>query len=548
MNSHCDKSSSESPKETNELGGLSRRGFLTGAAAGIIGIGATGLVTACTPKSGNGNAHEPDVKDDVDSKQETLTPTKTEDFDVVVVGGGAGGLSASIQAAQLGANVVLLEKETATGGSSQFTQGLYATNSHFQQELGLDYTPSSVLQLVMTYHQWMADAGLTEHFFTESSATVDWLEALGVKFMGAETLGPSLQVWHTYEGLGTQFMASLLEAANKAGVDIRLSTPGKQLVAADGRIAGIIAEEPDGTIAQFNAAKGVILCSGGYSTSADMVNKYTMFKFDDMAPLGSPNRNGDGILMALDQGAATHVLGTLMSCGGSIKGMSLTSHLNIAASRQPSLWINENGERFANEGIVTDFSCTGNAMALQQAVFSVMDADYVKQISTVGCYYGFGTFIRPGDPLTEFNDDWDSLAKNNNPDIFKADTLDELASAMGVEAPAFKATIETYNEYCRAGQDKDYGKVADHLQPVQTAPFYAFKLAKASFCSVGGLKVNNDSQVINTDGNPIIGLYAVGCDAGGLQGATYDVSIAAGSQQGWAVNGGRFAAKHAMNK
>ena len=113
-----------------------------------------------------------------------------------------------------------------------------------------------------------------------------------------------------------------------------------------------------------------------------------------------------------------------------------------------------------------------------------------------------------------------------------------------MEREPFLATAEHYNELCAEGADADYGKKADYLQPVKEAPFYAFKLAKAYYCTVGGLKVNTNNQVISTEGSPIGGLYAAGCDAGGLYGSSYDVGIAAGSQQGWTAHGGRTAAKH----
>ena len=440
-------------------------------------------------------------------------------------------------------NVVLLEKESIVGGTSAYAEGMFAINSHWQKEADVNYTTAEVLQQVMEYHHWMASAELTKAFFDASGDTIAWLEEKGGVFNAVETLGPSLRTWHTYEGMGTGFTQRLLESCQNNGIEVLTKTPARQLVIAeDGSVQGVLAESGSDII-QFNA-KGVILASGGYADNADMINEYTMHNYDDLTVMGTPERTGDGIQMALAAGADTHVLGTMMMCGGAIKGMSASSQLNVCAGRQPLLWVNEHGERFANEGIVTNFSFTGNAMGLQKEVYNIIDGATMTHITEVGCYNGRGVYIRTGEPMTEFYDEFAKEQEAGNPYIFKADTLEELVDMIGVDSDTFFKTIEHYNSLCDAGVDTDYGKKADYLQPVKEGPFYAFKLAKAYYCTVGGLKVNVNNQVMSVEGQPITGLYATGCDAGGLYGSSYDVGIAAGSQQGWTAHGGRTAAKH----
>lgn len=473
----------------------------------------------------------------------SVAADETMDVDVVVVGAGTGGLAAGLQAAELGLSCVVLEKLAMVGGTSAYAEGMFAIGSHFQEEAGVEYTSAEVIQKVMEYHHWMADAELTKDFFDASGETIAWLEKQGASFVDVETLGPSLQAWHTYEGMGTQFTQSLADACAAKGVQVLLETPATSLLVDDGRVTGVTAQKADGTVLRVNA-KGVVLASGGYADNPDMINEYTMHDYDNLTVMGSPERTGDGIRMALELGARTHVLGTMMMCGGAIKGMGASSQLNVCAGRQPMLWVNGHGERFANEGIVTNFSFTGNAMGLQDEVFNVIDGATMKHITEVGCYNGRGVYIRTGEPMTEFDEEFESELAAGNPYIFRADTIDELIEMTGIDTDGFKATLEHYNSLCDAGEDTDYGKKADWMQPVREAPFYAFKLAKAFYCTVGGLKVNVDNQVVGADGEPIVGLYATGCDAGGLYGSSYDVGIAAGSQQGWTAHGGRKAVKH----
>lgn len=535
----------DASKRSAESAGLSRRSFLQGSIAAGAALAMGAFASGCAPTESTAKGDPKTEGDDTAATQEraVLTPTETRDVDVVVVGAGVGGMAAALQAVEQGLNTVLLEKESVTGGTSSYAEGMFAIDSHWQQEADVDYTTAEVLQKVMEYHHWMADAELTKAFFDASGDTIAWLESKGGVFTGVETLGPSLRTWHTYEGMGAGFTKRLAEACRSQGVDVLVKTAAKQLVIADdGSVSGVIAEAGSDLV-QFNA-RGVILTSGGYADNADMINEYTMHDYDDLTVMGTPERTGDGIQMALEAGADTHVLGTMMMCGGAIKGMSASSQLNVCAGRQPMLWVNEHGERFANEGIVTNFSFTGNAMGLQREVFNVIDAAAMRHITEVGCYNGRGVYIRTGEPMTEFHGEFEKEQAAGNPYIFKADTLEELCDLTGMEREPFLATVEHYNELCAEGADADYGKKADYLQPVKEAPFYAFKLAKAYYCTVGGLKVNTNNQVISTEGSPIGGLYAAGCDAGGLYGSSYDVGIAAGSQQGWTAHGGRTAAKH----
>lgn len=535
----------ENARELKSVTKFSRRDFLKGTLAVGAMASVGGVLGGCSPQQKGGST---EGSASVDNEKEAnhrdaFAPNKTKDVDVVIVGAGVGGMAAALQAVELGMSAVLLEKQSVAGGTSTYAEGMFAINSHWQKECGAEYTTAGVLQDVMAYHQWMADAELTKTFFDASGETIEWIEKEGGVFNGVQTLGPSLKTWHTYDGMGAKFTKSLFDACKNAGVEVLLKSPAKGLVFDGEKVTGVLAETGNNDITQFNA-KGIILASGGYADNPDMINKYTMHNYDDLTVMGSPDRTGDGILMAMDAGADTHVLGTMMMCGGAIKGMSASSQLNVCAGRQPLLWVNEKGERFANEGIVTNFSFTGNAMGLQKSVFNIIDGPTMKHITDVGCYNGRGVYVKKGQPLTEFEAEFEKEKKGENPYIFKCDTLDELAKSIEVDGEVFSATIDQYNKFCDQGLDSDYGKNAEYLQPIKEGPFYAFKLAKAYYCTVGGLKVNMHNQVVSTDGKPISGLYATGCDAGGLYGASYDVGIAAGSQQGWTAHGGRVAAKH----
>ena len=123
-------------------------------------------------------------------------------------------------------------------------------------------------------------------------------------------------------------------------------------------------------------------------------------------------------------------------------------------------------------------------------------------------------------------------------------TVDELAAELSLDPDALKAAIEKYNGYCEKGVDEEFAKGAEYLFALESGPYYAFELKTGIFASVGGLKITTDAQVLDEHKNPVPHLYAVGNDAGGLYGDSYDVSICEGSCQGFAVFSGKAAAEH----
>ena len=116
---------------------------------------------------------------------------------------------------------------------------------------------------------------------------------------------------------------------------------------------------------------------------------------------------------------------------------------------------------------------------------------------------------------------------------------------MGIDSESLAATLESYNAQCEQGVDTEFFKPAEYMRPIQTPPFYAFEVFNGYFCTVGGISVTPDAEAMDDERNVIPGLYAGGCDAGGLYGDTYDVAYCPGSCASWAINSGRLAAKHA---
>ena len=529
---------------------ISRRSFLKGAAA-------TGVVAALSSIGISAAAEEAAAADESVRSylpQEKYDIAEERDFDVVVVGAGGGGMSAAIRAAQLGMNTVLLEQRSVTGGTTLFTEGLFAVNSHIQKENGknppdLGY---DLFTTAMDYHHWYADGALFRRYMDKSGENIAWLESVGVEFQGTGTMCDNVyNTWHQYkyeEGQisGRTYVDNLTKAVTEAGATLVLGSEGVNIIQADdGTVTGIIAKEEDKYI-QYNAAKGVILATGGYSDNPDMIREFGKNP-DRIDPMGAGGRNGFGINAARQAGGTMAPSpGCLVFYGGCIPGVMYGTHLYCASAFQPYFWINGNCDRFVNEYYAErNFCFSGNAQSMQDRVISIVTQAQMDNMYENGGTFGCGEYIHAGEPLTQLWEQFQAQKDKGSPHVHgPMETLDDVAAELGLDVDKLKASIEKYNGYCANGVDEEFGKDAQYLFPLESGPYYAFELYAGIFTTVGGMKITPDAQVLDANAQPIPHLYAIGCDAGGIYGDSYDVSICEGSCQGFAVFSGKAAAEH----
>ncbi|MDT9565103.1 FAD-binding protein [Streptococcus mutans] len=161
-----------------------------------------------------------------------------------------------------------------------------------------------------------------------------------------------------------------------------------------------------------------------------------------------------------------------------------------------------------------------------------------------GNFMGLGVYINRGAKMDKLQEEIDQALKDHKPFVTKADSIEELAQKIGLSVTTLTETIANYNRFAANGVDEDYNKSKEYLYPVSKGPFYAFELGVGAFCTMGGLKISIDNEVLRENGQKIKGLYAVGNDSSGLVGDTYGPDKP-GSCVGYAFYSGRHAAQHA---
>lgn len=535
-----------------QANGLTRRGFLQGAS--IAAIGAAGLSLAACSSGGTGNASaassgkQATGAADGDSKlwaiEEIGEPSETIQADVAIVGGGGTGTAAAIQCKQLGLEPVVIDCNSTYGGSFIGTEGMFGVETHWNKEAGEKLTVEQAVKNCLTYHHWIPNHELYTNFFTQTAETVEWVEALGVKYQAVVSLGISETTWHVYartdkSSPGHTFMEGMGAAAESLGIKAYFKANAKKVVMEDGKVAGLLAVKDDKSVLKVEAPV-VILGSGGYSTNTEMIYELAELENENIFSVGAEQRDGDGLKMAKDAGAAfAESPGTVMWCGPWIMGSGWGSD-GYCASVQPTLWLNQDAKRFCNEDLwLDDFAAAGMAVRNQKKTYVLMSEADIDHFVNVGPYGPVFTFGQVGTPMSNARNQLEGLDA-----VHIGDSLDAVAKEVGIDAAALKATVDSYNAACDAGVDIDFGKKADYLKKVE-APYWLCEVADGYYTTCGGIKISPNTEVIGTDGEVIPGLYAGGSDAGGLYGDSYDVCRAPGSQASWAINSGRLAAKHA---
>ncbi|WP_314921196.1 FAD-dependent oxidoreductase [Slackia exigua] len=536
--------------------GISRRGFISGAAA-AASIAAFAGMAGCAPKSIEANqAQAPmeggaEVVSDAWKIEDLGEPKETLTCDLCVVGGGGTGLAAAIEAKQLGIDVLLLEKKSQTGGSFIGSEGLFAVGSHWQEEAGIDYSQDELIENCLDYHHWIANPALYKNFFKHTAGTVTWLEDLGVEFDHVQSLGDSPNAWHVYKGIGSEgtgvtFMKSFGAAAEAAGVPMELSCSGKKVIMEDGKVSGVLAVRDNGDVVKIDC-KAVIVGTGGWANSAELIRELNGSDPARVTASGLDGRDGDGLKMVKDAGGAFALgAGTMATYGPILPQTTYGTNLQAATSLEPHLWVNQDGERFVREDMfLKNFAYAGNAVHNQKRAFTVCNEAIIKQYTEVGGDVGVGVYVVAGQPMSDLADEFPKLLSSGNKYVYQADSIEELAKAMGIDAASLKKTVDEYNGMCAAGSDTEFFKPSEYMRPIEAGPYYAFEVFNGYFCTVGGVSVTPNTEVMDAERNVIPGLFAGGCDAGGLYGDTYDVAFCPGLCASWAINSGRLAAKQA---
>lgn len=469
------------------------------------------------------------------------------EYDVVVIGGGGSGLSAAVQAAKNGLSCAVLEKEDKTGGSSSFAEGHAAFESDEQEKRGIEVTKAQAFNTYMDYSHWLANPDLVSRFVDNAATTIVKMRDVGAVYETVDITAPDqageLVTWHLPEGEVARVIELLEADATRRGVDLFMSTAATEILTADGRVVGVVAQDADGEEVRLGA-KAVIVGTGGYAGNPEMMDKYAKHNVGEkLINVGGPGNTGDGVRMVLEAGGTensnigTRLLFPLM------RDKTITSHTNNAGM-QPYLWVNASGERFINEIVGLNFGNAGDVVASLPGAYywTILSAETIKHLVEDGNEVGLGVYVHNYEKLVNLPGEIQAdAADEERTNVQSADSIAELATKIGLDPEVLVAEVDAYNAIVEAGVDNRFYKESRFLFPIKQAPFYAIKMETGIMITMGAMEVDEHLRAMTKDGDPIPGLYVVGCDAGGMYGEAYALPVP-GSANGFALTSGWLAA------
>lgn len=450
------------------------------------------------------------------------------DADFVVVGSGIGGLTATMLAAELvpDAHIVLVEKCGFTGGNGNYAE-ICAPAAPCTPE---DAAATAMNKVVAS--NYMKDFYLLERLAYEGNLCTSWLlNKHGVELDGSHFY---YQNW-----AGATTMAQLTEELETseayANVDIMLNTRATALLMEDDYTCRGIQVLSDGVYTDINA-KAVFLCTGGMATNFDLLRFFTNQDIVEKSYGMGAGQDGDGHLMVQQtaHGMVKSVYATSMF--NNVKGFGFSSPLGVAAVVQPTcLYVNQYGERFCDEAAsnVYPFMLAGKAIETNGRCYSIMSQDLIDRFESQGSDTEYWFYYQTP---TDLQADLELYA--DNPGVFKADTLEELASLIDVDPAALCATVEKYEADALAGEgDTVKGKDVQWMVSLGSGPYYAFRMSSGIIQTNGGIRVDKDCRVCDPYFKPVAGLYAGGIAISGLNVEYYSTgtSQAAGLWSGTVV-------------
>ena len=423
--------------------------------------------------------------------EEVAAAEKALETDVVVIGGGMAGLSAALAAKDAGADVILLEKLDRLGGSTTLSGGfLYATGSPINKDL--DDDPDDLVEYWQMRAEGNADEAMLRIAAEQSGQTVAQLQEWGVVFSttvvptGTSPAPRGLYASNEEAELaptdGVDFIVPLAKKADEIGVQVMLGTAATELILEGGVVKGVKASSDD--TSYTIQAGSVVIATGGFDHNQDMIKEYSP-EATGFFSLSSAGNKGDGVVMAQAAGAASNFTGGVIG----FKMIDLTTHYIEGANFLAwagQLGVTNEGLRFGDENADYPIFCT----ELIEAQKAGAEKFYLIVDSTTEMFAG----------LAEL-----AVAKNL---AVKADTLDELAEAAGINADNLNATVESFNGHAEAGDADEFGRTG--LVAVATAPYYAVEIKPAILGTLGGILINEDAAVVNEGGEAIPNLYAAG--------------------------------------
>jgi fumarate reductase flavoprotein subunit len=424
--------------------------------------------------------------------QETEKPADVS-TDIVIIGAGGAGLTAAIEATYEGAEVIVVEKNAFMGGNTNYaTGGMNAAGTKYQKAKGIEDSPELHFKDTMKGGHDKNDPALLKVFTEKAAETLYWLEELGAQLSEIGRSGGQ-SVDRIHKGpdgmpIGPHLMDVFAKQVEKLNIDVRLNTKAIEILSENNKVLGIKVENLDGHTYNINA-KAVIIASGGFGANPELVTKYKP-ELEGFGTTNQPGATGDIFSMLEKLDIALIDMDQIQTHPTVVP--RINEMITEGVRGDGAILVNRDGKRFVNELETRDTVSKAILSQEGKSAFLIFDQQVVDQASAIKKYKDAGL-------LTEAN------------------SLKELGEKLNINATELESTVESYNEYFKDQNDKEFGRRLLNVELIE-APYYGVEVSPAIHHTMGGIKINTNAEVINNSGDVVEGLYAAGEVTGGIHG------------------------------
>lgn len=466
---------------------------------------------------------------------------KEVNTDYLIVGAGIAGLASAVQARQEGLDTLVIEKNGFVAGNGGGVEGIFGINTKMQKEAGIHAETEDIIAKEAELGQYRVDGSFWVDLIKNSADNINWLVDLGVQLTKVDDYHGTCMfpTFHWFKGgfASIGYVPYMKKKADELGAKFMLNTSAISTIEENGVIKGVYAKTPDG-IVKINA-KATLLATGGVGHSAKLIRKQG-WSTKNLHYCSMPSNTGDGYQMAMSLGAKDMLKESPEFMMNYIQALPHEGvHLYIdpingfmsLPSGGPVVFVNQNGRRFVNEN-VKKYNLLYQRMAIKstKVTYEIFTQDIYDQI-TKG--------VKDADKILA-----EAVKTNEGNSLYKADTIEDLAKAVGLPVEQVVETIKGYNKFAATGKDEEFNKDKEALIPIDKAPYYIARLDPSNLIGIGGVGSNQKFEVIDDNFEKIPGLYVAGMDSTMQYRDVYTITLG-GSACAHNVNSGRHAAMNA---